>query len=432
MRVPSSWARGLRLMRGNLLILSVTRVLGTFGRGMAFPYASLYILALGGEPAQIGLVNSLAPLAGLVAFPIAGYLADHAGRVRMIGLTGVFAGFVFLLYVAAPTWQWLVLGAILRGLTVIQFPPTSSLVVDSVAAEDRGRGIAMMNAVASAPAMFAPYVAGALLDSAGVNVGMRYLYGFLALSYVISALINLRFLQETVRRTDNAFSLRQMPKAIVDAYRGIPDTVRRFSGSIRAFAVVILLVFVANALAGPFWVVYAVDHIGLTSSEWGSILLIETALRNLAYVPAGLLVDRYGRARGMFAALLMTLVATPLFVLAKGFWAVLAIRAVTGMASALFTPSSVALLADSVPREMRGRVMAAIGRGSAMLASTGGGTGGPGLGFLMVVPVTIASFSAGYLYAYRPAFPWYLSFVALAIGAVVAARYVRDPEIAHE
>jgi len=96
-----SWVRsvrrGLGFMNGNILVLTVTRVLGMFCRSMVFPYASLYILALGGEPAQIGIVNSLRPLAGLIMFPIAGYLADRAGRVKLIALGGYLSGCVLLL-----------------------------------------------------------------------------------------------------------------------------------------------------------------------------------------------------------------------------------------------------------------------------------------------------------------------------------------------
>ncbi|TEU10201.1 hypothetical protein E3J20_04680, partial [Candidatus Bathyarchaeota archaeon] len=65
-----SGSRGIRgvfsFMRGNILVLTLTQVLGRFFRSMVMPYASLYILALGGEPAQIGLINSLRPLAGLI------------------------------------------------------------------------------------------------------------------------------------------------------------------------------------------------------------------------------------------------------------------------------------------------------------------------------------------------------------------------------
>ena len=62
-------------MEGNILVLTVTNLLGNFSRALVFPYASLYILALGGEPQQIGFINSLAPFMGLLLFPIAGYKA---------------------------------------------------------------------------------------------------------------------------------------------------------------------------------------------------------------------------------------------------------------------------------------------------------------------------------------------------------------------
>ena len=108
----SSIRKALSFMRGNILILTLTRVLGQFCRSMVFPYASLYILALGGEPAQIGQINALMPLAGLFLFPIAGYIADHVGRVKLIGYSGFLSGAILLLYILAPSWHWLALGAL--------------------------------------------------------------------------------------------------------------------------------------------------------------------------------------------------------------------------------------------------------------------------------------------------------------------------------
>ena len=75
-----------RLMSGNIMVFSITGLLGNFARAMVFPYASLYVLALGGDARTIGWVNFLRPLAGLIAFPIAGYLTDRASRVKLIVL----------------------------------------------------------------------------------------------------------------------------------------------------------------------------------------------------------------------------------------------------------------------------------------------------------------------------------------------------------
>ena len=421
----------LAFMRGNILVLSITRILGMFARGMTFPYASLYILALGGQPEQIGLVNSLAPLAGLLVFPIGGYLADNMGRVKLIGWSGVFSAAVFLIYMFAPSWHWLALGALLGGLMVIQFPPTSAIIADSLNPRDRGRGIAVMNAIASGPAMFAPFVAGWLLDLIGVDVGMRYLYGVLMLAIIIAALINLRFLKESAAPAQRSFRWSYIPLALKDAYGGLPQMLKSFSRPLRALTAVIILGFVANAIAGPFWVVYAKEEIGLSSAQWGSILLIETALRNAMYIPAGMVVDRCGRTKCMLGAQLLALLSVPLFVYATGFWFVLCLRVVAAVANAFFMPASAALLADCVPRAMRGRVMSAIGRGTVMIGASSGGTGGPGLGYIVTVPLMIASFTAGYLYAANPAYPWYVAFVAMLISVLVSAFFLRDPSEAH-
>ena len=49
----------LRIVSGNIRVFAVTDLLGNFARGLVFPYASLYVLALGGDATQIGLISFL-------------------------------------------------------------------------------------------------------------------------------------------------------------------------------------------------------------------------------------------------------------------------------------------------------------------------------------------------------------------------------------
>jgi MFS family permease len=94
----------LRFIRGNNLVFALTDLPGNSARGMVMPYASLYILALGGDTTQIGLVNSIRPLAGLVMFPVGGYIADHARRVRLVVLGSCLSAAIVLMYTLAPSW----------------------------------------------------------------------------------------------------------------------------------------------------------------------------------------------------------------------------------------------------------------------------------------------------------------------------------------
>ena len=205
---------------------------------------------------------------------------------------------------------------------------------------------------------------------------------------------------------------------------------RRLPVSVRALGIVVILGFMANGVATSFWVIYAVEEIGLSTVDWGLILFIEAALKAVVYIPAGVLVDRYGRTRSLIASLLFSLVSIPTFVVARGFYQVLAIRLAVGVATVLFIPACSALIADCVPRDIRGRVMAAFGRGTVLVGATGGGTGGPGMGFLITIPVMVASLAGGILYAANPVYPWVFVLFTILISIAVTGLYVRDPKTA--
>ncbi len=414
-------------MRGNILVLTLTQVLGRFFRSMVQPYASLYILALGGEPAQIGLINSLRPLAGLIMFPISGYLTDRTGRVRLIALAGYLSGATMLLYVLAPSWEWIALAAFLQGFMTLQFPPTSAIIADSLEPSSRGTGIATMNTVASTLAMFSPYIAGTVIEIYGAAFGMRILYGLLAAAIIISATINLRYLKETSSKEGEKVSLSDVTKIFKDVYGGIPSMLAELPRSVKALGVVLILLFMCNGVASPFWVVYAVERIGLSSVEWGLILLVEAALKTLLYIPAGMIVDRYGRTRSLLASLLLTLVSIPFFVYSTRFIEILLIRMAVAVTTVFFIPASSALMADTVPRKSRGKVMSAFGRGSVLIGAAGGGTGGPGMGFFITIPVMIASVAGGILYSANPAYPWFFVLAATAVSFIVSTLFIRDP-----
>ncbi len=284
-----------RFPTGNTLVLSVTGMLGNFARRMALPYFSLHMLALGGSATQIGLMNSLRPLAGLVAFPVADHIADHAVRVKLVLLGDFKAATILGMYFLAPTWQLLAVGATLQGSAVLMFPARSALIADSLAPGDRGRGIAAMNTIMNTLSLFAPFVAGTIVELYGPNTGMRALYGAMLVLYLATAFVHLRYLKEPERDSSKRLEMSNLPRGLREAYRDIPSTLRGLSRPLEALETVIVLSFMANAGASPFWVVYAVEEIELTSCAWGLILLIEEAMKLALFIPAGMLVDRWGR-----------------------------------------------------------------------------------------------------------------------------------------
>jgi MFS family permease len=397
-----------------------------FTRRMVLPYTSLYIIAVGGKSAQIGLVNSLRPIAGLLIFPLSGYLTDRAGRVKLIALAGYLSAASMLLYVFAPSWEWIALGALLQGFMVFQFPPTSAILADSLDSRIRGTGVATMNTVATAFSMFSPYIAGILLEIYTVGFGMRILFGLLVITNAVNATLVYRFLKETSTNSDEK-PLPDLGTILKESYLGIFSLILELPRPIKALGIVVAMGFIANSIASPFWVVYVVEEIGLSNIDWGLILLIETVFKTILTIPAGMLVDRYGRTKGLLLAVVVSLVSMPTIILARGFMDVLVIRLAVAVAGALFLPASTALMADYTPTELRGRVMAALGRGSVLVGATGGGTGGPGMGYLFTIPVIIGSLLGGILYAMNPAFPWYCLLFTIIIQVLALVFFINDP-----
>jgi MFS family permease len=418
-------------MNMNMRILTIRQVLAMFTYRMAIPYSSLYILELGGNKAQIGLINSLLPLAGLVIFPISGYYTDRTGRVKLIALAGYLSALTWLLYVFAPSWEWIALGTLLRGFMVFQFPPTSAILADSMNPKARGVGIATMMTLGNAFAIFSPYIAGIIIELYDINLGMRLLYASLVLALTINSTLILKYLRETttIKKSETTQNILGILK---DAYSGIPTLIQRMPLSVKALGVLIGMGFIANAIAAPFWVIYVIEIIGLSSIDWGLILLLESILKTFLTFPSGMIADRYSKRRIIFVAMLLSLISLPSLIFAKTFTHVLLIRLVAGLAGTLFVPSCTALLADFIPRDLRGRVMAAIGRGSVFIGATGGGIGGPGMGYIFTLPVIFASFIGGLLYSMNPIYPWLCILGTTTIQLLSVILFIRDPKQVEE
>jgi MFS family permease len=331
-----------------------------------------------------------------------------------------------LFYVFAPSWEWIALGALIQGFMVFQFPPMSAILADSLDVSNRGKGIATMNTLAIAVSMVSPYIAGVILEIYSPNLGMRILYLLLLIASVVNATLILKYMKETSPNVGSE-PLPSISVILKESYSGIPSLLAELPQPVKALGLVLAMGFVANSIASPFWVVYVVEIIQLSSVDWGFILLLESILKTLLTIPAGVLVDRYGRTKVLFVAILFSLFSLPSLIFAKSFYHVLLIRLATAVAGAFFMPASTALMADYVPRELRGRVMAAIGRGSVMVGAAGGGTGGPGMGYLFTLPVMGGSILGGILYALNPVFPWYILLVTCIVQVLSLVLFIRDP-----
>ena len=414
------------VLRGNVLVLTLGTVIRQLSLFITFPFFSLYVQALGGSMVDIGIVNSLRPLAAMFIYPIAGALADSYGRVKIIVAMGYLNAALYLLYMLAPDWRFLAAGTLLNGLLVFTFPASSALLADSLPPRLRGRGFAAITAIPGFVGILSPFIGGYLITLLGVEHGMRRLYGATVAATALIATINLKLLKETLKRPPGDDG--GLASVVRRSYSGLWETLKWMPRGLRVYALILVLGLFFNSLTGPYWVVYGTGVIGLSGFEWGSILLVANVVQVLLSLPAGALIDRYDKRKTLALALALSVTPVLAFPFARGFLGTLLVFVPVAVANAFMLPAANALMADMVLSERRGRVMAALGRGMIIVNFRGGGGGGPGMGFLLTFPSILGFLLGGYVYNAGPANPWLLLGGALAVSALLSALFIEPHE----
>jgi len=417
-----------RFMKGNILVLTITQIEWFFAMRMASPYFSLYVLALGGSATAIGFINAFRPLASLFLYPIAGYIADNMSRVKVIGISRIFSALMYLFYIFAPNWPALAAGSFFMGIFVFQFPAQSAITADSLSPERRGVGYATLTAVPGAFSIIAPYVGAYIITKYGVNPGIRYLYTIVMVAGMVCAIIYLKFLKETKKKSDSKIQLQKGLSFIKEAYLGVWKTLKWMPSSLRALALIMVVILFFTSLAGSFWVVYAVDVIKLTELEWGLIILLMSALRVGLAIPGGILADKFGKRKILIVALAASTFPIFFFVYCRTVIQTLIVLLAIAVSNAFLMPTCSALLADIVPREKRNSVMSVLVRGTLMINTQGGGGGGPRMGLLLTIPVILASIISGYVYSFNLTYPWFFLSSSLILCMILTLTLVKEPE----
>ena len=410
------------MMKGNVLVLTVSRVLWSMSDTIVYPYLSLFILALGGDKNTIGDVYFWGSLAACVLYPIGGYVADKAGRAKFIGLATLLYVSSFLIFATAPTWGWLAVAYAYQQIVLFYMPALNAIMADSIPPGGRGRIYALTIAVPEAVRIMTPYIGGWLIAVYTLDPAMRIGYTMSFVIGILVAYIRLRYLKETIANKEGIG--RNVPKILIEGYKNVFASLRWVFGNIRGYALTSMLLSLVGNLVLPFWVVYATEVVKLSAYEWGIVLLIGGITKTVMSLFIGGLVDRIGSRKCMLLGFVIAIPMMALFTFVTGFWTVIPVYMALIVSSSLMWISSSVYLANTIPRASRGRIMSALGSGM----SVGVSGGGYASGFLVFIPMAIGSKLGGFIYTYNPAYPWFIQSVFLIVGRALCFFYIKDPK----
>ncbi len=411
-------------MRGNVLTLTVCSILWRVSIDIVWPFLALYIMALGGEYETIGQVMAVGNLASLILYPLGGYIADHQGRIKIMAYMTYVYSLTFLIFVFTDSWVWVGVGMFAQSLITFYIPAMQALMADSLPAGSRGVGFAATMAIPSAFGIASPIIGGWLIDVLGIRPAVRglFLLGFFVALLV--ATLRLRFLKETLRSHDGVkVTLGSVPRLMMRSYG---DVVRMIHEAPRRLITLSLLIsgctFVVS-LVSPFWIVRAKETVGLSTSDWGVVLLVTGTINVLLSLPAGGYVDRHSKRLVAGVCLVLSAVPVYLFLYASSFWQVLLLGVLTMLPNTFLNPSFQAMFVDMVPHEKRGRMIAALGGGGVWLMGSAWGTG-----VISMLSMTVGSLLSGYVYRLNPSLPWLILSVSLVVLGLLFITQVREAE----
>ncbi|MFC1804081.1 MFS transporter [Thermoproteota archaeon] len=414
------------LIPRNVLVLTISRVIWSMSDTNIDNFISSYMVALGASVPTIGLINALGSFGAMLLYPVGGYIADKSGRVKLVASSTLFYVSSFILYLWAPNWEWAAVAMIYQNMSLFYVPAMNAIMADSIPIGERGKLYAFNFALPNVIRIVSPYIGGLFIARFKLIPAMRI--GFM-ISFVIGifiAVMRLYYLRETITEIEeinwNPINLFK------ESYQNTNESLLWIWDNVRSFTAVSMLLSFLGSLILPFWILYAINELNLQPYEWGVILLWSGIAKAVLSIFIGEIVDRFGSRKCILFGIGLAIPSMYIFTLAKGFWLALPLFTLIVLSSVFIWIASQVYLADSIPRGIRGRIMAGLGSGMSL------GVSGVGFanGFLIFLPKTLGSLAGGLIYQLNPQLPWLLQSLLLGVGLLYTYLMIHNPKKPYE
>ena len=303
----------------------------------------LYVLDLGGGAAIAAVVVGLRGL-GMLLFDVpAGLLVSRFGdKPSMLGglvcmtVTGMALSLVDNLWLLTPF-------VILYGMgTSAWMLGRLSYMTDALEIAERGRALAVIGGLMRLGSFVGPALGGAVAEFLGYTVA------FLAagVASAVAALLVWAF-------THNLHPDRSRQDPHLAQLKQIVSSHRRSFATAGFSALGIQLMRSGRQLFIPLFGAAA----GVDAAVIGVIYSLSSALDMSLFYPAGLVMDRWGRKWMSVPSMALFVFALTLFPLVTGFYSLLGVALLLGLANGLSAGIVMILGADLAPRDLRGEFL---------------------------------------------------------------------------
>lgn len=383
----------LGLQRSTIGMLFMVILVG-MGERMAERFLPIYLIALGGGPVIIGLLNGLDNLmSALYAFP-GGYLSDRLGFKKALLVFNLFAMFGYLLVILIPAWPAVLVGALFfLSWSAVSLPATMSLVARVLPVNKRTMGVSMHSLVRRIPMALGPIIGGLAIGIWGEKDGVRLAFVVALILAVIAAVMQQKMIEEDPAGEAGSSQSREPEKNPRRLFREMSPALKRLLVSD-------ILVRFCEQIPYAFVVVWCMKVIQtpITAFQFGILTGIEMATAMLVYIPVAYLADRSTK-KPFVVITFVFFTLFPLALLYARSFELLALAFILRGLKEFGEPTRKALIMDLAPED----------RKAAMF----------GLYYLMRdVIVSLAAFGGAFLWLIGPQVNYLVAFAFGLIGTV--------------
>jgi MFS family permease len=323
-------------LKKNIVALLAMVILVGLGEKMAERFLPLYLMALGGGAFSVGLLNGLDNLlSALYSFP-GGYASDKLGYKRALLLFNLLAMAGYVVVIAIPNWQAVILGAILFvSWTAISLPATMDMVATVLPRNKRTMGVSLHSLVRRIPMALGPVIGGALIGAFGETQGVRLAFIVAFVLAGVSLILQQVMIADEKRTPIEKGSSKSYGLTLLNA-------------PLRNLLVSDILVRFCEQIPYAFVVIWCVSINKITPLQFGLLTTIEMITAMLVYIPVAYLADKSTKKPFVVTTFIFFTIFPLVLLVAQSFW-VMAIAFVIRGLKEFGEPTRKALIMDLAP-----------------------------------------------------------------------------------
>jgi DHA1 family multidrug resistance protein-like MFS transporter len=342
----------------NVNYLAALDMIISLGFGLIMPLFPMYVKLLGGGALEVGILFSSFVLTRALFATTFGNLSDKIGRKKLILIGGFLYAFLAVLFVVPESWIGLIFVRSLQGFaSAMVWPVSEALVIDSCPSTRRGESLGKIVMASNLGMVIGPFIGGAIYFAANEYMGMSEESSF-KLPFYFTALISLVGAILVWIKVVDAKAPSEARQKMTFRKLIHPDGMdRQGLVNLRVLYSNAVMEGFAFSAIGPLMAYYLPERFGIEADVVAIIVGVAMGVGALIAVPSGRLSDRTSRKSVFVLGSILSFLGVMLIPFGYALWMVIIFMSLRSMAFQIASPALRALQADTVPEQVRGRLI---------------------------------------------------------------------------